>query len=182
IKNEFKDAGLVDGDGHTRAAVKYDKNADGTANYKSATLAGEGGTTLSNVADGKADKDAVNVSQLKSSGLVGEDGKARAAVTYDKNTDGTANYKSATLAGEGGTTLSNVKAGQADKDAVNVSQLKSSGLIGEDGKALAAVTYDKKADGTPDYGSVTFGNGKSADPVKLSNIAKGTDGADAVNV
>ncbi|MBY4741183.1 hypothetical protein K6W84_34295, partial [Burkholderia cepacia] len=178
IKNEFKDAGLVDGDGHTRAAVKYDKNADGTANYKSATLAGEGGTTLSNVADGKADKDAVNVSQLKSSGLVGEDGKARAAVTYDKNTDGTANYKSATLAGEGGTTLSNVKAGQADKDAVNVSQLKSSGLIGEDGKALAAVTYDKKADGTPDYGSVTFGNGKSADPVKLSNIAKGTDGAD----
>ncbi|AZQ52619.1 YadA-like family protein [Burkholderia cenocepacia] len=182
IKNEFKDAGLVDGDGHTRAVVKYDKNADGTANYKSATLAGEGGTTLSNVADGKADKDAVNVSQLKSSGLVGEDGKARAAVTYDKNTDGTANYKSATLAGEGGTTLSNVKAGQADKDAVNVSQLKSSGLIGEDGKALAAVTYDKKADGTPDYGSVTFGNGKSADPVKLSNIAKGTDGADAVNV
>ncbi|MBY4779831.1 YadA-like family protein [Burkholderia cepacia] len=172
----------MDGDGHTRAAVKYDKNADGTANYKSATLAGEGGTTLSNVADGKADKDAVNVSQLKSSGLVGEDGKARAAVTYDKNTDGTANYKSATLAGEGGTTLSNVKAGQADKDAVNVSQLKSSGLIGEDGKALAAVTYDKKADGTPDYGSVTFGNGKSADPVKLSNIAKGTDGADAVNV
>ncbi|WP_208453677.1 YadA family autotransporter adhesin [Burkholderia cepacia] len=314
IKNEFKDAGLVDGDGHTRAVVTYDKNADGTANYGKATLAGENGTTLSNVADGKADKDAVNVSQLKSSGLVGEDGKARAAVTYDKkadgtadygkatlagengttlsnvkagkvsadskdaingaqlhdtaqsvadtlgggssvdengkltapsysltdpvdgskqieyhtvgdalenldgrvagntteitniknefkdaglvdgdghtraavtydkNADGTPNYGKATLAGENGTTLSNVKAGVADKDAVNVSQLKSSGLIGEDGKALAAVTYDKKADGTPDYGSVTFGNGKSADPVKLSNIAKGTDGADAVNV
>nr|WP_175831712.1 YadA-like family protein [Burkholderia cepacia] len=182
IKNEFKDTGLVDGDGHTRAAVTYDKNADGTANYKSATLAGEGGTTLSNVADGKADKDAVNVSQLKSSGLVGEDGKARAAVTYDKKADGTADYGKATLAGESGTTLSNVADGKADKDAVNVSQLKSSGLIGEDGKALAAVTYDKKADGTPDYGSVTFGNGKSADPVKLSNIAKGTDGADAVNV
>ncbi|RAQ03500.1 hypothetical protein DPR02_29010, partial [Burkholderia cepacia] len=180
--SQLKSSGLVGEDGKARAAVTYDKNADGTANYKSATLAGENGTTLSNVADGKADKDAVNVSQLKSSGLVGEDGKARAAVTYDKNTDGTANYKSATLAGEGGTTLSNVKAGQADKDAVNVSQLKSSGLIGEDGKALAAVTYDKKADGTPDYGSVTFGNGKSADPVKLSNIAKGTDGADAVNV
>ncbi|WP_431207103.1 YadA-like family protein [Burkholderia cepacia] len=255
IKNEFKDAGLVDGDGHTRAAVKYDKNADGTANYKSATLAGEGGTTLSNVKAGKVSadsKDAVNGAQLhdtarsvadalgggssvdengkstaptysladpvdgtkeiayhnvgdalenldgrvagntteitniknefKDAGLVDGDGHTRAAVTYDKNTDGTANYKSATLAGEGGTTLSNVKAGQADKDAVNVSQLKSSGLIGEDGKALAAVTYDKKADGTPDYGSVTFGNGKSADPVKLSNIAKGTDGADAVNV
>ncbi|RXV72199.1 hypothetical protein D1006_07385 [Burkholderia stabilis] len=182
IRNEFKDAGLVDGDGHTRAAVTYDKNADGTANYGKATLAGEGGTTLSNVADGKADKDAVNVSQLKSSGLVGEDGKARAAVTYDKKADGTPDYGKATLAGEGGTTLSNVKAGVADKDAVNVSQLKSSGLIGEDGKSVAAVTYDKKADGTPDYGSVTFGNGKSADPVKLSNIAKGTDGADAVNV
>ncbi|MBH9687161.1 hypothetical protein, partial [Burkholderia cepacia] len=84
------------------AAITYDKNADGTPNYKSATLAGEGGTKLSNVAAGKADMDAVNVSQLKSSGLIGEDGKSVAAITYDKNADGTPNYKSATLAGEGG--------------------------------------------------------------------------------
>ncbi|WP_264167566.1 YadA-like family protein [Burkholderia metallica] len=254
IKNQFTNTGLVDADGDTRAAVTYDKNKDGTPNYQSATLAGKGGTKLTNVAAGTADTDAVNVSQLKSSGLVGEDGKSRAAVTYDKNTDGTPNYKSATLAGEGGTTLtnvkagalsatstdavngsqlfatnenlgnlkdtltdggvidkttgeslavvydsttkdkvtlaggktgttlSNVKAGTADMDAVNVSQLKSSGLIDGDGKSIAAVTYDKKTDGTPNYNSVTLGGGKSTGPVTLSNVAKGKVGTDAVNV
>ncbi|WP_445707353.1 YadA-like family protein [Burkholderia pyrrocinia] len=180
--SQLKSSGLIGEDGKTRAAVTYDKNADGTPNYKSATLVGEGGTTLSNVKAGTADMDAVNVSQLKSSGLIGEDGKTLAAVTYDKNADGTPNYKSATLAGEGGTTLSNVKAGTADRDAVNVSQLKSSGLIGEDGKSIAAVTYDRKADGTTNYGSVTLGGGKSTDPVTLSNVAKGKAGTDAVNV
>ncbi|MEB4681542.1 YadA-like family protein [Burkholderia contaminans] len=253
IKNQFTNTGLVDSDGDTRAAVTYDKNTDGTPNYKSATLAGKGGTKLTNVAAGTADMDAVNVSQLKSSGLVGEDGKSLAAITYDKNADGTPNYKSATLAGEGGTkltnvkaaelsatstdavngsqlfatnenlgnlkdaltdggvldkttgeslavvydstskdkvtlagktgtTLSNVAAGKADLDAVNVSQLKSSGLIGEDGKSIAAVTYDKKTDGTPNYNSVTLGGGKSTSPVTLSNVAKGKAGTDAVNV
>ncbi|WP_406805668.1 YadA-like family protein [Burkholderia semiarida] len=165
--SQLKSSGLVDGDGKSRAALTYDKNADGTPNFKSATLAGVGGTTLSNVADGKADKDAVNVSQLKSSGLIGEDGKSLAAVTYDKNADGTPNFKSATLAGVGGTTLSNVADGKADKDAVNVSQLKSSGLIGEDGKSLAAVTYDKNADGTANHESVTLA-GKTG--TKLTNV------------
>ncbi|WP_244107352.1 YadA-like family protein [Burkholderia sp. BCC0419] len=253
INNQFTNTGLVDGNGDTRAAVTYDKNADGTPSYKSATLAGAGGTTLSNVAAGKADLDAVNVSQLKSSGLIGEDGKSVAAVTYDKNADGTTNYKSVKLAGEGGTKLSNVKAGElsststdavngsqlfatneslgnlkdtltdggvidkttgeslavvydstskdkvtlagktgttlsnvaagkADLDAVNVSQLKSSGLIGEDGKSIAAVTYDKNADGTANFNSVTLGGGKSTGPVTLSNVAKGKAGTDAVNV
>ncbi|WP_185642826.1 YadA-like family protein, partial [Burkholderia sp. Bp9140] len=155
-------------------AVAYD-----SAKKDKVTLAGVGGTTLSNVAAGKADTDAVNVSQLKSSGLVGEDGKSLAAVTYDKNADGTPNYKSATLAGEGGTKLSNVKAGTADLDAVNVSQLKSSGLIGEDGKTLAAITYDKNADGTPNYKSATLaGEGGT----KLSNVKAGTADMDAVNV
>ncbi|NIF43558.1 hypothetical protein F3J14_22255 [Burkholderia sp. Tr-862] len=177
--SQLKSSGLVDGDGKSRAAVTYDKKADGTPNYQSATLAGVGGTTLSNVADGKADKDAVNVSQLKSTGLIGEDGKTLAAVTYDKNADGTPNYKSATLAGEGGTKLSNVADGKADKDAVNVSQLKSTGLIGEDGKSRAAVTYDKNADGTPNYKSATLaGEGGT----KLSNVKAGTADMDAVNV
>jgi len=155
-------------------AVAYD-----SAKKDKVTLTGEGGTTLSNVAAGKADTDAVNVSQLKSSGLVGEDGKSLAAITYDKNADGTQNYKSATLAGEGGTKLSNVKAGTADMDAVNVSQLKSSGLIGEDGKTLAAITYDKNADGTPNYKSATLaGEGGTT----LSNVKAGKADMDAVNV
>ncbi|RQU83399.1 hypothetical protein, partial [Burkholderia cenocepacia] len=65
------------------------------------------------------------------------------AVTYD----GAARDK-VTLAGADGTTLSNVKAGVANMDAVNVGQLKDSGLIGDDGKSIAAVTYDRNADGT----------------------------------
>ncbi|WP_175724639.1 hypothetical protein, partial [Burkholderia ambifaria] len=69
------------------------------------------------------------------------------AVVYDSTTK-----DKVTLAGgKTGTTLSNVKAGTADMDAVNVSQLKSSGLIDGDGKSIAAVTYDKKTDGTPNY-------------------------------
>ncbi|VWD24939.1 putative hemagglutinin-related autotransporter protein [Burkholderia contaminans] len=176
---QLKSSGLVGEDGKSRAAVTYDKNADGTPNYKSATLAGVGGTTLSNVKAGTADMDAVNVSQLKSSGLIGEDGKTLAAITYDKKADGTPNYKSATLAGEGGTKLSNVAAGTADADAVNVSQLKSSGLIGEDGKSVAAVTYDKKADGTPNFKSATLaGEGGTT----LANVAAGKADRDAVNV
>ncbi|RQR30386.1 YadA family autotransporter adhesin, partial [Burkholderia sp. Bp9142] len=177
--SQLKSSGLIGEDGKSLAAITYDKNADGTPNYKSATLAGEGGTKLSNVKAGTADMDAVNVSQLKSSGLIGEDGKSRAAVTYDKSADGTPNYKSATLAGEGGTKLSNVKAGTADMDAVNVSQLKSSGLIGEDGKSLAAITYDKNADGKPNYKRATLaGEGGTT----LSNVAAGKADTDAVNV
>ncbi|MGY6239207.1 YadA-like family protein (plasmid) [Burkholderia ambifaria] len=177
--SQLKSSGLVDGDGKSRAAITYDKNADGTPKYTSATLAGVGGTTLSNVADGKEDKDAVNVSQLKSTGLIGEDGKSRAAITYDKNADGTPKYTSATLAGEGGTTLSNVKAGTKDMDAVNVSQLKSTGLIDGDGKSRAAITYDKNADGTPKYTSATLAG---VGGTKLSNVADGKEDKDAVNV
>ncbi|WDS28678.1 YadA-like family protein [Burkholderia ambifaria] len=177
--SQLKSTGLIDGDGKSRAAITYDKNADGTPKYTSATLAGVGGTTLSNVADGKEDKDAVNVSQLKSTGLIGEDGKSRAAITYDKNADGTPKYTSATLAGEGGTTLSNVKAGTKDMDAVNVSQLKSTGLIDGDGKSRAAITYDKNADGTPKYTSATLAG---VGGTKLSNVADGKEDKDAVNV
>ena len=46
-------------------AVKYDKNNDGTPNYSSVTLAGENGTTITNLAAGVNDSDAVNVAQLK---------------------------------------------------------------------------------------------------------------------
>ncbi|MCK7230001.1 YadA-like family protein [Enterobacter asburiae] len=53
-------------------AVKYDTNVDGSVNYNNITLGGNtydnsthtGGTTITNVADGKAPSDAVNFSQL----------------------------------------------------------------------------------------------------------------------
>ncbi|ONY26858.1 hypothetical protein A8F29_26910, partial [Burkholderia cenocepacia] len=167
--------------GSNPLAVAYDSAAKDTV-----TLGGVGATTpvaLKNVADAKDDHDALNLGQLKNAGLVGDDGAGKltsAAVTYDKNADGTINHDKATLAGTSGTTLSNVKAGVADMDAVNVSQLKGSGLIGDDGKSIAAVTYDRNADGTPNYGSVTLGNGTG--PTQLKNVADAKDDHDALNL
>ena len=56
----------------TEGAVQYDRNKDGTVNKESITLGGstydpethKGGTTITNVADGKNASDAVNMSQL----------------------------------------------------------------------------------------------------------------------
>ncbi|MCA7994995.1 YadA-like family protein [Burkholderia cepacia] len=182
INKQLADSGLVDPvSGQSITAVTYDRNADGTPNLGSVTLGGAGATApvaLKNVADAKDDHDALNLGQLKDAGLVGDDGKGNLtsmAVTYDGATK-----DKVTLAGTTGTTLSNVKAGVADMDAVNVSQLKGSGLIGDDGKANAAVTYDRNADGTPNYGSVTLGNGTG--PTQLKNVADATDDGDALNL
>ncbi|MFM2475075.1 YadA-like family protein [Burkholderia cenocepacia] len=176
---QLKDSGLIGDDGKSIAAVTYDRNADGTPNYGTVTLGnGAGPTQIKNVADATDDHDALNLGQLKDAGLVGDDGKGNLtsmAVTYD----GAARDK-VTLAGTDGTTLSNVKAGVADMDAVNVSQLKDSGLIGDDGKSIAAVTYDRNADGTPNYGTVTLGNG--AGPTQIKNVADATDDHDALNL
>nr|WP_260449492.1 YadA-like family protein [Burkholderia seminalis] len=182
INKQLADSGLVDPvTGQSITAVTYDRNADGTPNLGSVTLGGAGATApvaLKNVADAKDDHDALNLGQLKDAGLVGDDGKGNLtslAVTYDGATKDTV-----TLAGTTGTTLSNVKAGVADMDAVNVSQLKGSGLIGDDGKANAAVTYDRNADGTPNYGAVTLGHGTG--PTQLKNVADATDDGDALNL
>ncbi|OED15238.1 hypothetical protein A9Z05_15300 [Burkholderia sp. A2] len=180
---QLKDSGLIGNDGKSIAAVTYDRNADGTPNMGSVTLGGAGATTpvaLKNVADAKDDHDALNLGQLKDAGLVGDDGAGNLtsmAVTYD----GAARDK-VTLAGADGTTLSNVKAGVANMDAVNVGQLKDSGLIGDDGKSIAAVTYDRNADGTPNMGSVTLGGAGATTPVALKNVADATDDHDALNL
>ncbi|WP_196755069.1 beta strand repeat-containing protein, partial [Burkholderia anthina] len=190
--SQLKGSGLIGDDGKSIAAVTYNRNADGTPNYNAVTLGGgksAGPVTLSNVANGVNRDDAVNLGQLQDSGLVAPvdptnpgAGVTSLAVTYGKNADGSANFDEVKLKGTNGTTLTNVKAGVADADAVNVSQLKGSGLIGDDGKAIAAVTYDRNPDGTPNYNAVTLGAGKSAGAVQLKNVAAGTDGTDAVNV
>ncbi|ELW82192.1 autotransporter adhesin, partial [Acinetobacter baumannii] len=136
------------------SAVKYDKNADGTVNKDSVTLAGgTNGTTLKNVADGavaKDSKDAVNGGQLWAvqqqvdkntgdisnlqndisnisngkSGLVQQVDKD-AAITVGKDTGGT----QVNVAGKAGDrTVTGVKAGAVtatSKDAVNGSQLNT---------------------------------------------------------
>ncbi|WP_232036187.1 YadA-like family protein [Burkholderia stabilis] len=203
LKDKLSDSGLVDPTtGKSLAAVTYDKNADGTPNYGSVTLGGEGAATpvqLKNVAAGKDDTDAVNVAQLKDAGLVGEgdDGNLTSlAVTYDDAS------KTGITLGNAGTPVAihNVAAGDVSAtstDAVNGSQLfatnqsigdlgdklKDSGLVDPTtGQSLAAVTYDRNADGTPNYGSVTLGGEGAATPVQLKNVAAGVDDTDAVNV
>ncbi|KOR15189.1 hypothetical protein ABW54_33430, partial [Burkholderia cenocepacia] len=187
INKQLADSGLVDPvTGQSIAAVTYDRNTDGTPNMGSVTLGGAGATApvaLKNVADGTDRHDAINLGQLQDAGLVAPvdpsnpgAGLTSLAVAYD----GVAKDV-VTLAGAGGTTLSNVKAGVADMDAVNVSQLKDSGLIDPStGKSIAAVTYDRHADGTPNYGSATLGNGTG--PTQLKNVADATDDGDALNL
>ncbi|WP_373558485.1 beta strand repeat-containing protein, partial [Burkholderia sp. MSMB1459WGS] len=189
---QLKDTGLVGDDGQgglTSLAVTYD---DAT---KAGITLGNAGTPVAihNVAAGDlsaTSTDAVNGSQLfmtntrvgsmedwlNNSGLIDPATGGSLAVVYD----GTAK-DTVTLAGVDGTTLSNVKAGVADTDAVNVSQLKGSGLIDPvTGQPIAAVTYDRNADGTPNYGSVTLGDGNG--PVKVTNVADATGDSDAVNL
>uniref|UniRef100_UPI00370987FC YadA-like family protein n=1 Tax=Burkholderia multivorans TaxID=87883 RepID=UPI00370987FC len=194
---QLKQAGLVDDDGAgnlTSLAVTYDDATKGTI-----TLGGDPatGTKITNVAAGElsaTSKDAVNGSQLfatntrvgdledtlHDSGLIDPVTGQSLAVMYDS-----AAKDKVTLGGAGASspvTLSNVKAGVADTDAVNVSQLRDSGLIGDDGKAIAAVTYDKNADGTPNYQSVTMGGDKASGPVKVTNVADATGDTDALNL
>ncbi|SCK39947.1 Head domain of trimeric autotransporter adhesin [Variovorax sp. HW608] len=180
---QLKDSGLIDNNGNTLNAVTYDDATKGSVTlggtpYDSAT--GTGGTKIGNVAKGTADSDAVNVSQLKDSGLIDGNGNTLNAVTYDDATKGSVTlggtpYDSAT--GTGGTKISNVAKGTGDSDAVNVSQLKDAGLIDSNGNTLNAVTYD---DATKR--SVTLGGVGATTPVRLGNVADGTDDHDAVNV
>ncbi|MFH5254623.1 YadA-like family protein [Burkholderia semiarida] len=180
------------GGGADPLAVTYGTNPDGSPNFEVVALKGANGTKLSNVAAGDVNAtstDAINGSQLyatnqdigdlrdslKDGGVIDPVTGESLAVVYDGAAKDTV-----TLKGTDGTTLTNVKAGVADMDAVNVSQLKGSGLIGDDGKAIAAVTYDRNADGTPNYGSVTLGDGVT--PTKLSNVADATGDHDALNL
>lgn len=75
--------------------------------------------------------------------------------------------------------LTNLAAGAALTDAVNVSQLKS--------VADSAVQYDTNADGTVNYNNVTMGGTTYNTTTKtggtrITNVAAGVSGGDAVNV
>ncbi|WP_176042356.1 beta strand repeat-containing protein, partial [Burkholderia stabilis] len=185
--SQLKDAGLIGTDGKSIAAVTYDD-----ATKSQISLGGANGTKITKVAAGDVSAkstDAINGSQLfatneslgslkeslKEGGVVDQTTGKSLAVVYES-----AAKDKVTLGGKDGATLSGVKAGVADTDAVNVSQLKDAGLIGTDGKSVAAVTYDRNKDGTPNYGSVMLGNGKGSTQIK--NVANATEDGDAVNL
>ncbi|MBR8456698.1 YadA-like family protein, partial [Burkholderia dolosa] len=181
--------------GKAIAAVTYDRKADGTVDRGSVTLVGtdaQSPVALKNVAAGAVNAtstDAVNGSQLHGTAqsvatalgggsTVGADGKVTTP-TYSLN-GGTA------TAHDVGEAVSNLD-GRVTTNASDVAGLKddlaNSGLVDEKtGKAIAAVTYDRKADGTVDRGSVTLVGTDAQSPVALKNVAAGVADTDAVNV
>jgi autotransporter adhesin len=74
--------------------------------------------------------------------------------------------------------ITGVAAGTADSDAANVAQLKASASAVKAG----SVQYDTNANGTVNYGQITMGNGQAPDGTRISNVAPGVLGNDAVNV
>jgi trimeric autotransporter adhesin len=76
--------------------------------------------------------------------------------------------------------VTNVAAGTAATDAVNVGQLNAVSTT-VTSLSASAIKYDTQADGTPDYGNATLGNG-STSGTALHNVAAGTSSMDAVNL
>jgi autotransporter adhesin len=74
--------------------------------------------------------------------------------------------------------ITGVAAGTADSDAANVAQVRAS--VGE--ARAGSTQYDRHADGTTNYGQITLGNGQAPDGTRISNVAPGVQGTDAVNV
>ncbi|MCA8386749.1 YadA-like family protein, partial [Burkholderia multivorans] len=200
---QLKDAGLVapvdptnPGAGLASLAVTYDKNADDSANFDHVTLkGGANGTTLTNVAAGvvsATSKDAINGSQLHGTAQSVADSLGGGS-TVDTNGNVTnPTYSLADPADPSrkqdyrnvGDALANLD-GRVVDNTTNITviqnQLADSGLVDPvTGQSLAAVTYDRNADGTPNYGSVTLGNGNG--PVRVSNVADGVARHDAVNL
>ncbi|WP_257128459.1 ESPR-type extended signal peptide-containing protein, partial [Burkholderia sp. MSMB1459WGS] len=194
LQDKLADTGLVGGDGNTLAAVTYDQNADGTPNYGSVTLGGEGAATpvaIHNVAAGNlsaTSTDAVNGSQLfatntrvgsledslKNGGAIDPITGESLAVVYDS-----AAKNHVTLGGTGASNpvvLSNVAQGVAGTDAVNVDQLNaavanSSGpnpYIGGRGTGVAAQATGINA--------VALGLGSLANEINTISVGNSTTG------
>ncbi|WP_349252596.1 YadA-like family protein [Burkholderia sp. AU19243] len=169
---QLKSAGLIGGDGTLLAAVTYDKHDDGTTNYSSVTLGGTDATapvTLHNVANGVASTDAVNVSQLTG---------VTTALGGGAKLDPQTGEIVAPTYEVGGNTYHNV--GDAFTDIDNrVTNIQNN--LGESVNLAGVVAYDKHPDGTPNFGSLTLGNGVVSGPVTLTNVADGKSQYDAVN-
>ncbi|AIO37515.1 coiled stalk of trimeric autotransporter adhesin family protein [Burkholderia cenocepacia] len=169
---QLKSAGLIGGDGTLLAAVTYDKHDDGTTNYSSVTLGGTDATapvTLHNVAKGVASTDAVNVSQLTG---------VTTALGGGAKLDPQTGEIVAPTYEVGGNTYHNV--GDAFTDIDNrVTNIQNN--LGESVNLAGVVAYDKHPDGTPNFGSITLGNGVVSGPVTLTNVADGKSQYDAVN-
>ncbi|WP_175901493.1 YadA-like family protein, partial [Burkholderia seminalis] len=196
---QLQDAGLVapvdptdPGKGLTSLAVAYDNAAQDTV-----TLKGADGTTLTNVKAGAVtatSTDAVNGAQLHDTAqsvadslgggsTVGADGKVTNPTYSLADPDDASKSKSYNNVGDALSNLDGRTTTNTENITVINKQLADSGLVDPvSGQSIAAVTYDRNADGTANRGSVTLGGAGATAPVALKNVADGVDKHDAVNV
>ncbi|MFM9923164.1 YadA-like family protein [Variovorax sp. H27-G14] len=74
--------------------------------------------------------------------------------------------------------ITGVAAGTADSDAANVAQLKASaGAV-----KAASVQYATNPDGSLNHNQIILGNDQAPDGTRISNVAPGVQGTDAVNM
>ncbi|MCJ1888073.1 YadA-like family protein [Pseudomonas sp. LA21] len=137
-----------------KGAVKYDTNPDGTVNYNSVTLAGDNGTTISNVAAGVNDTDAVNVSQLND--------LADTPITFAGNSGSVGKKLGDTFTIEGVGSTAGSYSGNNLKTEVDANG------------NLQLLMAD-----APKFGDVTINADGSG---KITGLTAGTDATDAVNV
>ncbi|WGY72941.1 YadA-like family protein [Burkholderia cepacia] len=198
--------------GNLQAADTRNVKYDGASGFDSVTFAGTNGTTLHNVADGKDAHDAVNVGQLGgglaslstsvtnnlsttlgnlSTSITSQiDNATKNAVQYDSDA-----HTGVTLGGTGAASpvgLHNVADGVAANDAVNVGQLgkatdtlnQSITTVGNQVTTntgnIAALQQDA-LQWNPGLGAYDASHGGHG-PQRISNVAAGTNGTDAVNV
>ncbi|MGF6856332.1 autotransporter adhesin [Paraburkholderia sp. CI3] len=171
--------GLVQQDA-TSKAITVARDLDGTTVDFSGT---DGARTLSGVADGAiaaGSKEAVNGSQLYANSASVAAGLGGGSTV---NADGTVSAPSYSV---GGTTVHSVGDAVTNLDdrvtqnTTDITKLQTQ--VGDVGTQLSgAVQYDRNADGSVNFGSVTLGGGQSAGPVILANVANGTSQYDAVN-
>ncbi|RZF30340.1 hypothetical protein EVC45_07595 [Paraburkholderia sp. UYCP14C] len=181
ITNNLNDGtiGLVQQDS-TSKAITVAKGLDGTTVDFSGT---DGVRTLSGVADGAVaagSKEAVNGSQLYANS---ESMAAGLGGGSTVNPDGTVSAPSYSV---DGTTVHNVGDAVANLDdrvtqnTTDITKLQTQ--VGDVGTQLSgAVQYDRNADGSVNFGSVTLGGSQSAGQVILTNVANGQSPYDAVN-
>ncbi|WP_321902221.1 YadA family autotransporter adhesin [Paraburkholderia tropica] len=142
----------------TEGTVKYDRNPDGTINYNSITLQGEGGekTSIHNVATGVEGSDAVNVDQLNQA-VSGITDNLSAAANPFFTADGDRNAEAASATGDHATAMgANAQANAANSVAVGAGSV---------------------ADRANTVSVGTAGNER-----QITNVAPGTVGTDAVNL
>jgi len=183
---QLKAAGVIDPNGNTNTAVTYDHNADGSTNYSSISMGNNvaGGTTIHNVAAGTVDSDAVNVGQMNSA-LSNIANIASNANNPLFAADGNRDTEAASAIGTHSMALgasANASAGNAvAMGAGSVASGDASMAMGANANASGKNAVALGAGSVADQDN-TVSVGSAGNERRITNVAKGTQATDAVNV